>query len=37
LRLHLIVSQKRAVERIRSLAGKFSPENLSYLTLLASA
>ncbi len=37
LRDHLLVSRERAVERIRSLTGKFSPDNLPYLTLLSPA
>lgn len=36
LREHLLVSKERMIERIRSLAGKFSPDDLPYLTLLSS-
>jgi DNA-binding GntR family transcriptional regulator len=35
LREHLLVSRERATERIRSLEGKFSPDNLPYLTLMS--
>lgn len=35
LRVHLLASQHRTIERMRLLNGKFSPSNLPYLTLLS--